>query len=357
MGSTQSPFSAITAAYEALELITKVSDVTATGVKALTVNFNQAVTAEQQATATVTVKKGTVTTNLDKKAFSTDGTSVVLTTSAKLTKGTYTVTAVVNGVTSTDSVDVVDEKVSSIALTSDKAVQDAATKSQAKVYYEVKNQYGEVMTGQGITWSISTGVAPISDNNKGELVIGNAGSPAAEFIPGSIVYITGVHATSGTVMNASVTIGLPAKADTVDFLGVYNTATKKVEALPAGFAAGKYVLLYEAFDQYGHKLVPSAGQIVYTVDNPLFINSTLSAATPVLLGGVTYQSLALVPGTNPDIGGTANINAISTVTGTNSSYAITADSLSLVKTFTMSAPADLVVAGEKSEIPFDKRCL
>lgn len=344
---------AINDAYAALVPVTKLASVTATGVKTLTVTFNQAVTAAQQATATVTVKKGSVTTNLDKTAFATDGKSVVLTTASKLTKGTYTVTAVIDGATSTGTVDVVDEKVSAITLTSDKAAQVAGTPSQAYVLYQVTNQYNEKMTGQTITWSQSTG-GSVTFVSEGILRIENTTTPSTAFIPGAVVYITGVHAASGTVLNAPVTIGLPSKVDTVDFQGVYNTATKKIEALPAGFAADKYTLLFEAKDQYGNKMnLANFNDLVFTSDNPLFIATPSVAGTDVTLNGTVYESLKLAPGTTPALGGTANVSVISKNTGAKSTYEITADALSMVKTFTMSAPADMIAVGEKIDIPFE----
>lgn len=181
--------------------------------------------------------------------------SAVIATASKLTKGTYTVTAVIDGETSTGSVDVVDEKVAAITLRSDTAAQVSGQLDQATVLYEVTNQYGEKMTGQTINWSNSTGGPVISeDKTAGKLVIQNTATSGTAFIPGAVVYITGVHTASGTVLNAPVTIGLSSKVDTVDFQGVYNTATKKIEALPAGFEANKYTLLFEANDQYGNKM-------------------------------------------------------------------------------------------------------
>ena len=328
----------------------------AVGAKKLEVTFSKAVDAEK---AQLSVKRGTVAVNADKVEFSADKKSAVITTTTKLTKGDYTLT--VTGLTEelTSKVAVEDEKVAKIEILSKKAPRLAADDKKALVNYQVSNQYGEKMTNQTVSWTISTGVAVANeDTAKGTFEITAAGGN--DFIPGAIVFITGVHASSGTVVNAQVEIALAAQADKVNFKGVYDKTTSKEVSLPAGFADNRYVLLLEVVDQYGNKMSnPDLSKLVFTSNNPLFVSSDTSlaggafaAASDVTIDDVVYKAVDLKPGSSVNNGGSVTIQAISTVTGTSSSYTITAEALAAVKTFSLSAPSKIIAEGETVEIPF-----
>ncbi|MFX0560654.1 S-layer homology domain-containing protein [Tepidibacillus infernus] len=341
------------ATYEAYQASKQPAIVSASavGAKKLEVNFNKEVDTTK---AIVTVVKGAVPVSIDKVEFSADKKSVVLTTTTNLTKGDYTVK--VEGLTETaltSTVSVQDVKVSKINITSDIAPRLATDNKKALVSYEVLNQYGEKMTGQSINWTISTGEAVANEDTiKGTFVITAAGG--LDFIPGATVYITGVHAATGTVVNGEVKIGLAAQADSVEFKGVYNTLTNKLEDLPAGFTDGKYVLLFRVKDQYGNVMSnPAHSDLVFTSNNPLFVSSTgYAETTDVTIDDVTYEAVTLVAGTSVNKGGSVTIQAISKVTGKVSTYSIEAQAVAAVKTFTLSAPNKIVAEGEKVEIPF-----
>jgi hypothetical protein len=325
-----------------------VVSLTATGANKLEVKFNIAV---DKAKAVVAVTKGSVVVNTDKVEFAADNKSAVITTTTNLTKGDYTVT--VTGLT-TDAlkatVTVDDVKVAKINITSTKAPRLANDNTKATVLYEVLNQYGEKMNNQNIIWTISTGKSITGEVLNKSFIIEAA---SGDFIPGAIVYVTGVHTATGTVVNAQVEIGLASQADTVVFKGVYNTSAAKLEALPAGFANSKYVLLYEVNDQYGNKMsTDSYSDLVFTSNNPLFISSTFTSASAVTISDVVYQAVNLTRGTTPENGGTATIQAISKMTGKISTFTIEANALAALKTLTLAAPTKLVAEGEKVEIPF-----
>jgi trimeric autotransporter adhesin len=338
----------------------EVTSVSAIGSKKFEVKFNKAVDTEK---AEITVKKGSVSTNVEKVTFSEDKMTALVETTTKLTKGDYTVSvAGLSDAALSKTVTVADEKVSKIEVTTTTAPMNNSSVvvapttynagQSALVNYKVVNQYGEKMTNQSITWTQSTGGHVVDDAVNGKLTITNTTTPT-NFIPGSKVFLTGVHAQSGTVVNAEVVIGLESKADQVVFKGVYNTATKKIEALPAGFDNNKYVLLFEVNDQYGNKLsLANHNDLVFTSNNPLFVSSTLASATDVEIDGVTYEAISLAQGTASVKGGEATIQAISKITGKTASYTVNADALAAVKTFTMSAPEKMVAEGEKVEIPF-----
>lgn len=322
-------------------------EVEAIGAKKLEVTFNQEVDTEK---AELTVKKGTISVNTDKVEFAEDKKSAVITTTTNLTKGDYTVT--VEGVSEeaiSGSTTVENEKVAAIELLSSKAPRVKGNNKQATVSYEVLNQYGEKMTGQTVTWTVSTGQTIA--NSTGTLTITAANDQ--DFVPGATVYLTGVHASSATVINDSVEIALAAQENEVVFKGVYNTAKEKLENLPAGFEDGKYVLLFEVEDQYGNIMdSPDLDNLVFTSNNPMFVSATFTEATDVVIDDVTYKAVNLLEGTVSEKGGTVTIQVISALTGKTSSYTIEAEALATVKTFTMAAPSEVVAEGEKVEIPF-----
>lgn len=324
--------------------------VTAIGAKKLKVTFASAVDTTK---AAISVKKGTVAVNTDSIEFATDKMSATITTTTQLTAGDYIVS--VTGLTDaamTATVTATDEKVSKINVTSPKAPRLAGDNTKALVSYEVLNQYGEKLNQQ-ISWTISTGNAISNENTaKGTFEIKVAGT--GEFIPGSVVYITGVHAASGTVVNGQVEIALASQADSVTFKGVYDTTKSKLVDLPAGFADERYVLLLKVNDQYGNAMsTPDLSKLVFTSNNPLFVNSTsFVAATDVTVDNVTYKAVTLTPGNAAKNGGSVTIQAISTITGKISTFTTSASALGSVKSFTMSAPTKIIAETETVEVPF-----
>lgn len=352
--------------YEAPDT-TEVTSLSAIKAKALEVKFNNKIDTTK---ASIVVKKGTVVVNVDKVEFAEDGKSAVINTTAKLTKGDYTVT--VTGVSEealTGSVTVESEKVADINILSETAPMNPADDvvlgaagstveydayETAFVNYEVLNQYGEKISGETINWSVSTG-GKYSDDNAGNLVIGNQVAAGTDFVPGTVVYLTGVHPTTGTVVNGSVKIGLESKAAEAKILGVYDTTTSKLVDLPAGFtASNRYALLFEVVDQYGNKIAtPNLTEFTYLSNNPLFVaQPSAGSNTTATINDVTYQGVFLPTGSTTANGGTATISLISNNTGKSASYTVTADAVSKVSTLEVSAPSTLVAGGETVELSF-----
>ncbi len=338
-----------------------ISSLTATGAKKLEVKFASAIDTTK---ASITVNKGTIAVNVDEIKFADDKKSAVITTTTNLTKGEYTVKlSGLSDTAITKSVTVEDQKVSKINVLSTTAPLNPASATvggvnygeneSAFVRYEVVNQYGERLNNQAITWNQSTG-GQITDNGKGQLIIGNTAAGNVDFIPGNKVFLTGVHTASGTVVNAEVVIGLASKADTVAIAGVYNNVTKKIENLPAGFPDGRYYLLVEVKDQYGNVIEdPALSDLAYTSNNPLFIATpSETGAIEVTVDGVEYQGIKLSPGTTSAKGGSATIQLISKFTGKASTYTISAEAKATLASFTLSAPDRIIAEGEKVEIPF-----
>lgn len=327
----------------------------ATGAKKITVTFNKPV---DKTKAVITVNKGSIAVNTESIVFADDAKSAVITTVTNLTKGDYTVK--VTGLTDealTATFSAEDVKVSKIELLSDKAPMTAQNASTAKVSFVVLNQYGERMNNVSVNWTASTGyTGSVSTGNSGvgEITIQNAAG--AQFIPGTTVYLTGVHTQSATVINTQVQIVLPSHVDEVVFAGVAKN--NKFVALPSGFTnADNYVLLFTAKDQYGNPMTVTStngafSDILFVSNNPIFVGSTFTAVDSYEVDGVTYQGVKISAGSNTAAGGTAIIQAISARTGKVSSYTITADALPMLKTLTLSAPTTIVAEGETVEIPF-----
>ena len=319
----------------------------ATGAKKITVTFNKAV---DKTKAVITVNKGTIAVNTESIVFADDAKSAVITTVTNLTKGDYTVK--VAGLTEeplTATLTAEDVKVSKIELVSDKAPMTALNSTQATVLYRVLNQYGEEMRGQSITWTASSG--PVTDNGNGVLTLTTSGI----FIPNqTIVYLTGVHAATATVLNAQVTISMPSNVDTIEIKGLYDKEKSvMVDSLPAGFESGTYELLFAAKDQYGNTLTAPGGSIYFLSNNPLVAQvESYATYTTRTVNGVAYQGVVLTQGAMAASGGNVEIRATSTQSGKSATFNLVVPAVAVIKSFTMSSPTTLVAGGEEVEIPF-----
>ncbi|MFU0800659.1 MAG: hypothetical protein ACFWUE_08385 [Xylanivirga thermophila] len=325
----------------------KITGFEAIGAKKLEVKFNKPVKDVNK--AKIDVKKGLVSVNVKEIEFSADKTSAVITTVTDLTKGEYTV--IVSGLTEEAlkaNVSVEDVKVSEIRLISDKAPMrgNAGTEEgkEALVNYEVLNQYGDKMAAT-VNWTASTG-QPLTTTNDGKLVL----KSPTYFTPNQTVYVTGVHVQSGTVLNTTVSIVLPSSVDTLEFKGIYDIVKGEFTKIPAGFENDKFEILFETKDQYGNKVTPKTGDIVFTSNNPLL--ATVEATTSRKIGGTEYQAVKLNRGVNCSRGGSVTIQGISIYTGKTATYTIEVPAVATIKSFTMSAPTTIVAEGEKVELPF-----
>lgn len=322
----------------------------ATGAKKITVTFNKPV---DKTKAVITVNKGSIAVNTESIVFADDAKSAVITTVTNLTKGDYTVK--VTGLTDealTATFSAEDVKVSKIELLSDKAPMTGLTgvdAQKATVLYRVLNQYGEEMKGQSITWTASSG--PVHDDGNGVLTLTTSGI----FIPNqTVVYLTGVHAATATVLNAQVTIAMPSNVDTIEFKGLYDTEKSvMVDSLPAGFESGRYQLLFSAKDQYGNAITAPGNSVYFLSNNPLVVQvDSYATYTTQKVNGVDYQGVVLTQGAMTASGGNVEIRATSTQSGKTATFSTVVPAVAVIKSFTMSSPTTMVAGGEKVEIPF-----
>ena len=327
----------------------------ATKASQLTAIFDSAVPAD----VSVEVKKGDV--KID-GTHAVDGSTVTFDATANFPTGTYTFTATQGDVTKTAEVEVKAEYVAEIvlkgseALTSSVESASGAAIYQAYIYYDVLNQYGDsIRTTTSITWTTSAEYVDY-DKSLGRITVSNGSTP---FTYGSLIYVTGVHTSSGTILNTSIPVGMEQAVDSIEFAGFLNKndKTKKEENLPTDFAKNTYYLLYQTFDQNGNPLDVSDSK--YTYDNLTFM-----ADNPLLLAigeshevftvdGVEYAAISVEPGQYVDKGGEVTITAMSNKTGTKKVQNYRIGSAGVLKSLVLSSPATTVADGDSGvKIPY-----
>ena len=326
---------------EKLEL----KEVKAVAANKLEVAFSQAIDFSK---AKIEVKRGTVVVNAT-VVPSEDKMSAKLELASKLFEGDYTVS--VSGLSDealTKTVSVMNEKVASIELGSTTAPA-AVDKKSAKVGYKVMNQYGEDITSaplaSGIDWTASNGVTA-TDDNKGVLTL-----TAAEIKKGDMIALTGINASTNTVISKVITIADVAVADSLAFDKVYHADNKE---LSGSTPATEFALLVDAKDQYGTAL--TADQVnegfIFTSSNPSVLTLGANPAASGLGADKKAVGLKFTAGANYAQGGKVIITAISKATGKVSQYEVNVAAAPALATFNISAPSTLVAAGETVEIPF-----
>ena len=331
----------------------------ATKVTQLTATFDSAVPAD----TTFEVKKGT--TVIDGK-YTVDGSTVTFDATGKLSTGTYTLTAKSGDVSRSAETEVKDEYVAEIKITSKEALTDEGVKATtgsaigqteklAYIYYDVLNQYAEsIRTSTTINWTASATIKKV-DKTLGRITVSNG---YTSFIYGSLIYVTGVHTGSGTVINESVPVGMAQAVDSVKFSGFLNKndKTKMVESLPKDFTKKTYYLLYKVFDQNGSPLDPNEiekDSLTFICDNPLLLSLDNSNTSVFTVNGEEYAAIAVEPGQYVDKGGEVNITAISTRTGKKTVKNFVVGSAGVLQSLVLSAPAGTVADGDKDvKLPY-----
>ena len=301
------------------------------------------------------MKKGSVVVNAT-ATVSADKKSVNLELASKLFEGEYTVN--VTGLTDaalTGSVKVENEKVASVKLLSEVAPvivttnkDNTVSMKEATVGYQVLNQYGEDITSSplasGIQWTASNGVKAV-DNGKGVL---NLTSPV-DFKIGDKVAITGINAATNTVVSGSVTVSNASTVDSLTFQGIYNKDGKELtsDSTPSDFP-----LLVDVKDQYGNALKADKvnSDVVFTSSNESLVK--VKTAKDGQGAKKDQVGLELQFGPNSSLGGKATITAISKTTGKVTQFEVNVKAASKLDSFTLSAPSEIVAAGDTVKIPF-----
>ncbi len=342
-----------------------ISSVSATKVNELTVTFANAV--GSPSAITFSVKKGNSAVETASTKWSDDKTSVVIKTVAKMTKGTYTVTAKDGETETTGSAEVVAQYVASIeilntvALTGThkfSATSGAIEGGECYVYYDVLDQYGDSLrSSTSIEWSTST-AKPTDKRTEGKLILTRSDQKA--FTYGEQIYVTGVYGKTGVSVTKTLTIGAKQSLDTVEVIGFAKKGTNTLlTSLPAGFKTGAYYMLFSVKDQNGNAmsvekdyLASGDTQVTFVSDNVLVVKEIKDGETIVNIDGTDYKAVLVTPGQNVDKGGEVTITAIANKTGKKTECKLVVGNAQILKSFTMSAPDGVVADGETVEIPF-----
>lgn len=339
---------------------------------------------EVAADATVTVMKEGRTTAVDGKATIT-GTTLEFKGTANFTNGTYTITVKEGELSSSASVTVQDEYVKDIVITSKQALTNAeagtgseaniVAGSEAYIYYDVLNQYGESLRqSTNIEWSFSATKkgSGFADKNTGRLTVTNGDHTKGALTPftyGSTIYVTGVYTKTGASVQQAVTVGLAQALDSVEVAGFINVnePTKIVDTIPVDFGKDTWVLAYKALDQDGNNITDSypstkgntgklavvGDDVTLISDNPLIIKSDFKDNNTFTVNGELYNSVEIQPGQYVDKGGEVTITAISNKTGNKTTKVLTVGEGALLQSLTLKQPTKIVASNDQSVvIPF-----
>lgn len=191
--------------------------------KTLKVEFNKAVTAEDQAKVTFETKRGTIGVSLTVK-WAEDGKSVELAQGSNLIAGDYTVT--VKGLElAVDSATVTVEAVKATTLTVKSTILNDET-SDAKINVSLADQYGEDMvlvkddftpTAFNVTQSKKV---DLEYNNTGKYFYINTVTVTGQpdnFKANDVVKVTFLHNKTGLQATAELTVVAGAYVDTITF--------------------------------------------------------------------------------------------------------------------------------------------
>ena len=276
------------------------------------------------------LKRGTVTVELEKVAFTTaeDKTSVDLfSKSSRLTAGEYTLQFKDNTplafTVETSKLDHFD--IPSDTLPLDDEYNKA---SSATVAYFAYNQFGEDITKSVSTVNANStfGSASASSSKKEVSVkfIENATKP----LIGATGTIVLVDTSTGVSYSKNLTLGMQAKADTIEVLGVYNAKTSEKMEIKENSKNTDAVLLVKVSDQYGvemnHLNCAANGDVAFTFTAGLTnikVEASKDFTDTVDVDGVTYVAIPLSAGSAK--AGTAQVFFVSTSTGKNTSASIT----------------------------------
>jgi len=332
---------------------------TVTGAKKFTLTFSAAIDTAKVTAASVTVKKGASTYNVESFVVAADKKSAVVTIGNPIVKGDYEISvtgiadaAVVAKVTAEN------ERLDKIQFASENAVLGSATDfTKVNVSYKVLNQYGEDVTTKKwslVTFEASKGTKNITDG-KIELSVATAN----QFTIGEKLTVTGTYVDTdnnkSVFASAVLTVSQMAQVGEITITDLYN-ANKDTLDINASFSDFK--LLVDAKDQYGNKI--PYGDLA----NALVMQSTDTSVAriagsfeQVTIDGVKKTALSLNNGTSNDAptnlqkAGTTTIMLVSKYSGKMAQFTVTVKDAQKIDTLTIQSP-DYPVAGEKVKIPF-----
>ncbi len=248
--------------------------------KTLKVEFNKAISKEDQAKVTFETKRGTINVSLTAK-WAEDGKSVELASSSNLIAGDYTVTA--KGLEFKEASGTVKvEAVKATALTV-KSTQLNDETAKAKVVISLADQYGQDMalssdafttTAYNLTQGKSATLA--FDTTDKYFYINTVTTPPAsdDFKANDVVKVTFLHKATGLQATADLTVVAGAYVDTITFGEI--ELPKGKDMLTADLKDVK--IPYTAKDQFGNdialNITPTTGNTTLVLPNENIIKAS-----------------------------------------------------------------------------------
>ena len=303
------------------------------------------------------MKRGTVTIDIDKVTLNAEKNSAVITSKAsKLTTGEYTVKfkdreplafAVEEG------------KVAKIDIPSDTLpmLGDYNTSTTAAVTYAVYNQFDEDITKvtSSINATTSFGTATATSNTSTITVEFPGSSKPLIGATGTIIL---VDTATGVNFSKTLTLGMPAKADTIEVLGVYNSVSAEKMEIKENSTNENAALLVKVSDQYGGPMnkLDCDKEVAFTFTGGL-TNLDVQLGNKIFketisVDGTLYVVIPLTAQTGKVVkAGTAQAFFVSTSTGKTANATITVGANATVKTIDV-YPMDSVYAGKVNEFGF-----
>ena len=335
----------------------------ATKVKQITVTFNKAV---DDTTTKITVKKNTAIPTVSEVKFDDTKKVATLAMAGKLTKGTYTVTAVVGDDTLTyDVVVEKDETLSGFKLVSKTLKAKTATNTTTgTIQFYAVNQYEEKMSGANATVTVAPGTvkagyAQPTKDKASEVTIEDI--PTTYAIAGMEFTVLIVDST-GVTLQDKVVYGATAKAAKATSVGLYNTSKAKFMDMTAGDKISDYVALFTLEDQYTDPYEAKDSDAVTSGISAVALGnltnvkaeSMATGKAPIKeVGGKKYLCVKLTNlnnGDNKAAAGDFTLNLVNGQYGTLGEFTYTVLPNTEVKTLSISS--DMIYAGQKNEMTF-----
>ena len=332
----------------------KVESVKAINANALELQLNKKV--ENLDGLTFSAKRGSTNVILT-PTLSASKDSIILTSATKLAAGDYTVT--VTGGDFAEGSNSVTTKVEAEKETTLTIQNESVQKvADAKINFEVKNQYGEVMNvvSSNVVATAYDKTAGEAPNTTGAVIL----TPVAgktqfqgNFTPNTIVKGDEVLLTfsyKGLTTTKTITVQAASALSTLE-LQAPQPLTGKTR-----ITTGESIELpYVAKDQYGsdsklptttadqdtHAGQEKIGDWLFTSSNPSVVS--VDAMTVDADGKVLFTA-----GTK----GTAKITAVNVTSGDITSVDVEVSAAATESTISLTAPNEIVVAGEKVKVPF-----
>jgi len=326
---------------------------TAVGAKKIEVKFAKAADADK---AAVSLKKGTINTNIKETTFSDDKKTATIELAGKLTKGEYTVT--VSGLTETaltKSFTADDEKVTKIEFQSLNAPYARGTSGVADtknvyVYFKISNQYTEDVTSQNtLIWAISKGTHSV-DYGKGIVTI-NSGT-ATDFMLNEQISIQAMHAATQTHAQAVVVVSEASRVDAIVIKELHHAEGKTPTN---GAEASEWSLIVEAKDKYGNNLTNLTHlneDLIVVNFNPLVFPSFPDRSTTNVFKSVDNKVAIGLSAGKFSSAGTAKVSVSAVYSGKKAEFDIVVVDSKKVDSLTISPPSVVASGDNEIEVPF-----